>query len=73
MTEQKCNLSISIHAPSRERPLSEHVDVSVTLFQSTLPHGSDSLSYKRLQGMGQFQSTLPHGSDTRPRQRDSRP
>ena len=42
-----CNLvanvnAISIHAPSRERLKLMLVVVLVTLFQSTLPHGSDT-------------------------------
>ncbi len=33
------------------------------LFQSTLPHGSDSLAMQDDLVNMQFQSTLPHGSD----------
>ena len=40
---------ISIHAPSRERRLLCGVEIISTLFQSTLPRGSDNLDYyKRL-------------------------
>ena len=35
-------LSISIHAPSRERRIVEDVKFVEIAFQSTLPHGSDS-------------------------------
>ena len=34
-------MSISIHAPARERPLAGDYHVVVLLFQSTLPQGSD--------------------------------
>ena len=34
---------ISIHAPSRERHMSPQIDITVAVFQSTLPHGSDAL------------------------------
>ena len=40
-------LSISIHAPSRERPSSGSDDGRATLFQSTLPRGSDRDLHKR--------------------------
>ena len=33
--------SISIHAPSRERPYRSPIDSTSSAFQSTLPHGSD--------------------------------
>ena len=32
-------------------------------FQSTLPHGSDSLNFNTSNARNMFQSTLPHGSD----------
>ena len=39
--------------------------VGCSLFQSTLPHGSDTIRPKSLQQWRAFQSTLPHGSDKR--------
>ena len=40
-------LSISIHAPSRERPSQPYLSNSThQKFQSTLPHGSDSIKTK---------------------------
>ena len=36
--------AISIHAPSRERPEYKTIYVKCTLFQSTLPHGSDQVT-----------------------------
>ena len=54
---------ISIHAPSRERPMAYFNHCDKDKFQSTLPHGSD-ISLKRLpEPLLRFQSTLPHGSD----------
>ena len=35
----------------------------LAVFQSTLPHGSDRLSFRALNCPAIFQSTLPHGSD----------
>ena len=54
---------ISIHAPSRERPLSDCTSLPLVLFQSTLPHGSDKHSCFNRLVTKLFQSTLPHGSD----------
>ena len=54
---------ISIHAPSRERPLTKPIFGIKELFQSTLPHGSDILVVDAQDKEALFQSTLPHGSD----------
>ena len=40
------DLRISIHAPSRERPLEAAAKAAQRKFQSTLPHGSDSIKTK---------------------------
>ena len=54
---------ISIHAPSRERPVKFVNDNASFPFQSTLPRGSD-LYYTTLRlRIKAFQSTLPRGSD----------
>ena len=56
-------LSISIHAPSRERRFKPFRRAILSRFQSTLPHGSDHVR-PFLKGVVLiFQSTLPHGSD----------
>ena len=39
-----CQRNISIHAPSRERRRCGHSAFVSATFQSTLPHGSDSIS-----------------------------
>ena len=54
---------ISIHAPSRERPLNCLLDKVSMLFQSTLPRGSDRGAMDSVLNMMRFQSTLPRGSD----------
>ena len=55
---------ISIHAPSRERPITLLIlRFIISVFQSTLPHGSDALPNLLLSRALKFQSTLPHGSD----------
>ena len=54
---------ISIHAPSRERPICGSPFSPTILFQSTLPRGSDSLPGMLLNIALKFQSTLPRGSD----------
>ena len=56
-------LTISIHAPSRERPTLKRSWSSSTAFQSTLPHGSDHGQTETEPTLRIFQSTLPHGSD----------
>ena len=56
---------ISIHAPSRERLVANSiVGLKLMRFQSTLPHGSDSVLREQVPALWLFQSTLPHGSDT---------
>ena len=79
--------TISIHAPSRERPISNYILIcsdrnfnprsltgatstpsagtAMFSFQSTLPHGSDSIFFILTKILFVFQSTLPHGSDTK--------
>ena len=42
-------VAISIHAPSRERPSTSYRLPSIYTFQSTLPHGSDTLFLPSLQ------------------------
>ena len=54
---------ISIHAPSRERHDMLAKNPMRTLFQSTLPHGSDGAKAGATKEELAFQSTLPHGSD----------
>ena len=54
---------ISIHAPLRERPQYKPTRSHTSLFQSTLPCGSDSVSLGGLRSTITFQSTLPCGSD----------
>ena len=54
---------ISIHAPSRERPAVHFPRPLQWLFQSTLPHGSDTHWQTDCLRRNGFQSTLPHGSD----------
>ena len=54
---------ISIHAPLRERPHYKDYVQFVEIFQSTLPHGSDSNCVNKKAVEQEFQSTLPHGSD----------
>ena len=57
-------LSISIHAPLRERPYKRtELNIHRRKFQSTLPYGSDVLPLLLLLIMLEFQSTLPYGSD----------
>ena len=56
--------AISIHAPSRERLRVRKFAPFGTIFQSTLPHGSDSSLMTRSVLLIPFQSTLPHGSDS---------
>ena len=55
--------AISIHAPSRERPLTILPTPAKTIFQSTLPRGSDERHHVIFGTAGRFQSTLPRGSD----------
>ena len=55
--------TISIHAPSRERPRFESAFVIFVLFQSTLPRGSDQKVQDFYNQNCEFQSTLPRGSD----------
>ena len=62
---QKTLRNISIHAPSRERPSTCFVTVPITVFQSTLPRGSDLHQNRYCQKSIQFQSTLPRGSDNK--------
>ena len=56
-------LTISIHAPSRERHVFDAPKKLVFLFQSTLPRGSDASHRCILLHNCAFQSTLPRGSD----------
>ena len=58
-----CRLDISIHAPSRERPLLILGMLQILIFQFTLPHGSDNILFFVLYIIIIFQFTLPHGSD----------
>ena len=57
-------LSISIHAPARERRTALVVRHHCKLFQSTLPQGSDVLRVTEGAKIAAFQSTLPQGSDS---------
>ena len=43
MVSPPTTFHISIHAPSRERPMCSSARTSTRVFQSTLPHGSDTL------------------------------
>ncbi len=54
---------VSIHAPARKRRTIISATIGLTMFQSTLPRGSDfgQLSWDIL--LLRFQSTLPRGSD----------
>ena len=54
---------ISIHAPLRERHFGSSSRSVYSLFQSTLPYGSDVDPSKVNLDNYQFQSTLPYGSD----------
>ena len=54
---------ISIHAPLRERLFITPLFVTLILFQSTLPCGSDGMMGMGLAYSFLFQSTLPCGSD----------
>ena len=45
------DVSISIHAPSRERPLTRPIIQPCSVFQSTLPRGSDRLLFDHFQAM----------------------
>ena len=54
---------ISIHAPSRERPLKSATNTLTARFQSTLPRGSDRRLRSPYSPQHKFQSTLPRGSD----------
>ena len=65
-TNTLTTLVISIHAPSRERRAYVRPLFRVYKFQSTLPHGSDSVQLCGGSGPFAFQSTLPHGSDRPP-------
>ena len=55
--------AISIHAPLRERRMSNYNVCRKSKFQSTLPCGSDFLTQSVLLILSRFQSTLPCGSD----------
>ena len=56
-------ISISIHAPSRERRCCS-ISIGIPhIFQSTLPRGSDYLTATELLSIVEFQFTLPRGSD----------
>ena len=59
--------SISIHAPSRERPVLALCLAAQVLFQSTLPRGSDVCTWRTVPAWTLFQSTLPRGSDSSPK------
>ena len=54
---------ISIHAPLRERRLNKMTINAETIFQSTLPYGSDIIQFILRRKVEEFQSTLPYGSD----------
>ena len=54
---------ISIHAPRRERLMRKRWESYRSLFQSTLPEGSDVSFTYNCGGGNLFQSTLPEGSD----------
>ena len=54
---------ISIHAPSRERLVVWIHIILISLFQSTLPRGSDMIRCLAIKRDMPFQSTLPRGSD----------
>ena len=56
-------LLISIHAPLRERQMIDVFFLRISLFQSTLPYGSDVAKRQNSTGFSVFQSTLPYGSD----------
>ena len=56
-------ITISIHAPLRERLKLTVTTLLFLLFQSTLPYGSDPLMTLRSLSALLFQSTLPYGSD----------
>ena len=56
-------MSISIHAPSRERRWVTAATVAEVRFQSTLPRGSDTRCIVITCSYFLFQSTLPRGSD----------
>ena len=59
-------VTISIHAPLRERLSKNLTAATSAAFQSTLPHGSDLCFFPFMPGKHiAFQSTLPHGSDDR--------
>ncbi len=56
-------ISISIHAPSRERRCCS-ISIGIPhIFQSTLPRGSDNPTRRPQPQERLFQSTLPRGSD----------
>ena len=55
--------AISIHAPLRERLSGNSNLKDTTVFQSTLPRGSDSVFNSHQSAKSRFQSTLPRGSD----------
>ena len=58
------SLTISIHAPSRERPFQQAARFCLAFqFQSTLPRGSDRMAARQSRLANGFQSTLPRGSD----------
>ena len=57
------NGSISIHAPSRERQIEVMSIRQLSIFQSSLPRGSDSPNSTALCSDQAFQSSLPRGSD----------
>ena len=54
---------ISIHAPKRERLMTTILLELSSLFQSTLPNGSDHPFHDYIVTQLIFQSTLPNGSD----------
>ena len=54
---------ISIHAPLRERPAKAMDQLGMSIFQSTLPCGSDRINSPLHYLPMAFQSTLPCGSD----------
>ena len=60
---QRCKQAISIHAPSRERPVLPLLLLINFVFQSTLPRGSDLSLIRKFMHKVIFQSTLPRGSD----------
>ena len=56
--------NISIHAPSRERLYFDYIILQSSLFQSTLPHGSDTLAINSTGGTNYFNPRSLTGATT---------